>query len=101
MIVYCSVPSEAVGQDISRVIVQEGLCACVTQIPGVKSYYIYEGEFCEDEEQLLMIKTASTHFKALEKRVRELHPYEIPEIIATPITESSAPYQQWLLAALK
>jgi len=101
MIVYCSVPNESVAQEISRSIVEEGLCACVTQIPRVKSYYIYEGEFCEDDEHLLMIKTASTHYKALEQRLNELHPYDVPEIICTPIIESSPAYHAWLIAALK
>ena len=101
MIVYCSVPNESVAQEISRVIVQEGLCACVTQIPRVKSYYVYEGEFCEDDEHLLMIKTASSHYKELEARLMELHPYDIPEIICTPIIESSKAYHDWLLASLK
>ena len=101
MIVYCSVPNESVAQDISRSIIEEGLCACVTQIPRVKSYYIYEGEFCEDDEHLLMIKTASSHYKVLESRLKELHPYDVPEIICVPIIESSAEYREWVLAALK
>jgi len=101
MIVYCSVPNECVAQEISRTIVEEGLCACVTQIPRVKSYYIYDGEFCEDDEHLLMIKTASSHYKVLESRLTELHPYEVPEIICIPIIESSPAYHEWVLAALK
>jgi len=100
MIVFCTVPNEQVAKEISRAIVTEALCACVNQIPQVKSYYIYEGEFCEDKEILLLIKTASSHFKALEQRLKELHPYDLPEIIATPITESSAEYKSWLLKAL-
>lgn len=100
MIVYCTVPDEASAEQISRALVTEALCACVNQIPKIKSYYIYEGKLCEDNELLLVIKTASTHFKALEKRIKELHPYALPEIIATPIIEASSEYRTWLLKAL-
>lgn len=100
MIVFCTVPDEATAQSIARAIVEEGLCACVNQIPRIKSYYIYEEKFCEDDELLLLIKTASSHFKALEKRLNELHPYDVVEIIATPITEASTEYKSWLLKSL-
>ena len=100
MIVYCTVPDEKIAQEISRTIVTEGLCACVNQISKVKSYYIYEGEFCEDNELLLLMKTAPSHYKKLEKRLKELHPYELPEIIATSITEASSEYKSWLLNSL-
>lgn len=100
MIVFCTVPDEATAKEISRAIVKEGLCACVNQIPKIKSYYIYEGEFCEDNELLLLIKTASSHYKALENRLKELHPYDTPEIIATPICEASTEYREWMLKSL-
>ena len=101
MIVFCTVPNEDVAKEMSRTLVTEALCACVNQIPKVRSYYIYEGEFCEDDEVLLLIKTAPTHYKALETRLKELHPYELPEIIATSITEASPQYRSWLLKALR
>jgi len=100
MIVYCTVPDEKTAEEIARTLVKEGLCACINQIPKIKSYYIYEGEFCEDNELLLLIKTAQTHYKALEKRLKELHPYDVPEIIATPICEASTEYRAWMLNAL-
>ncbi len=100
MIVFCTVPDEDTAKKIARTVVQEALCACVNSIPKVKSYYIYEGEFCEDDELLLLIKTAPSHFKRLEQRLKELHPYDTPEIIATPISESSPEYREWMLNAL-
>ncbi len=100
MIVFCTVPDEVVAKEIARTIVKEGLCACVNEIPKVRSYYIYEGEFCEDNELLLLIKTAPSHFTALEKRLKVLHPYDTPEIIATTISEASSEYRDWMLKAL-
>jgi len=100
MIVFCTVPDEETAKSIARTIVTEGLCACVNQIPSVKSYYIYEDEFCEDNELLLMIKTAPTHYEKLEKRLLQLHPYDTPEIIATSISEASLDYKEWLLKSL-
>ena len=100
MIVFCTVPDEDTAKEIARIIVKEGLCACVNQIPKVKSYYLYEDEFCEENELLLLIKTASSHFQALENRLKELHPYDVPEIIATPISEASVEYRDWMLKSL-
>jgi len=101
LIVFCTVPDEKSAKDIAYTLVKEGLCACVNQIPKVTSYYIYEDEFCEDNELLLLIKTASSHFKRLQDRIKELHPYDVPEIIGTGISEISPEYEKWLLTALK
>lgn len=101
MLVFCTVPDEKAAKNISYALVKEGLCACVNQVPGVTSYYIYEDEFCEDNELLLMIKTSPSHFKTLQERLMELHPYDVPEIIGVRISEISPAYQKWLLAALR
>ncbi len=101
MIVFCTVPDRETGRRIATALVEEGLCACVNQLPAVTSYYIYEGAFCEDAEELLIIKSLPSHFEALEGRIRELHPYDIPEIIAAKIEAGSDPYMKWLEGALK
>jgi len=101
LVVSCTVPNVEVAQAISRVVVMEGLCACVNQIPNVVSYYVYDGEFCEDDELLLLMKTSEANYKALEERLKALHPYDVVEIIASPITEGSAEYFSWMNATLK
>lgn len=101
MIVLCTVPDEQTAKNIAYTLVKEGLCACVNQIPKINSYYIYDGEFCEDNELLLLIKTAPSHFKTLQERLKELHPYDVPEIIGIRISEISPEYEKWLLAALR
>jgi periplasmic divalent cation tolerance protein len=101
MIVLCTVPDEDFARELSRKLVQEGLCACVNQIPHLRSYYIYEGKFCEDDELLLLMKTDEEHYERLQKRILELHPYETPEIIATKIDKALPAYMAWLQSSLK
>lgn len=101
LVVSCTVPNAEVAQAISHVVVMEGLCSCVNQVPNVVSYYMYEGEFCEDDELLLLMKTSEQHYPALEKRLKELHPYDVPEIIASPITQALPEYLSWMQNTLK
>ena len=99
--IQCSVPSKKVAKKIARELVEERLCACVNILPKIRSFYIYEGEFCEDEELLLLIKTDKKYYSAVEKRILSLHPYSLPEIIALPVMKGSADYMEWVNKALK
>jgi len=101
MIVFCTVPSKEEGERIARALVEEGLCACVNRIPSLTSYYVYDGRFCEDAEELLVIKTLPDRYERLERRILELHPYEVPEIIAVEIAAGSSAYMKWLGDALR
>lgn len=83
---------------IARVLVEERLAACVNRIPGVASTYRWQGEIHEDAEVLLVIKTTRERFDALRARLLELHPYEVPELIALDIIDGHAPYLDWLRA---
>ena len=99
--IQCSVPSKKVAKKIAKTLVEEQLCACVNILPKMRSFYIYEGEYCEDEEFLLLIKTDKEHYKAVEERILSLHPYEIPEIIALPVIKGAKDYVKWAKKALK
>lgn len=99
--IQCAVPTKKVAKKIAKKLVEEQLCACVNIVPKITSFYIYDGEFCEDEELLLLIKTDKEHYKTVEKRIMALHPYEVPEIIALPVTKGASSYLQWAQAALK
>lgn len=101
VVVYCTVPDAAVGKEIAETIVHERLCACVNQVPAVTSYYIYNDEFNVESEEFLMIKTRMSHFEVLKNRIIELHPYDVPEIIAAEIIAGSQSYLQWLGKSLK
>jgi periplasmic divalent cation tolerance protein len=76
--------------------VDERLAACVNRLGPVQSVYRWEGKIEQSEEQLLIIKTERRLFAALEKRVRELHSYSVPEIVALPIIDGSQDYLRWL-----
>jgi periplasmic divalent cation tolerance protein len=99
ILVLCSCPEESVALDIARVLVIEGLAACVHRVAVGASIYRWEGQLCEQVEQLLMIKTTPARYEALEMRLKALHPYEIPEIIAIPVVAGSRQYLAWLAAA--
>ena len=99
ILVLCTCPDEAVAVDIARVLVNEGLAACVNRMGPVTSTYQWDGRLCEAPEQLLLIKTTPARYEALEMRLKALHPYDIPEIIALPVVAGSSQYLAWLNAA--
>jgi periplasmic divalent cation tolerance protein len=99
ILVLCSCPDESVALDIARVLVTEGLAACVNRLVSATSIYQWEGRICEHGEQLLMIKTTPARYQALEMRLKALHPYEIPEIIAIPVVAGFGQYLAWIASA--
>ena len=96
LVVYVTAPSAPVGRDIASALLDSRLCACVNILPSVTSLYVWEGEVCRDEEVLLLIKTSKARFDALAATVRQNHPYDVPEIIATPIVAGTADYLAWI-----
>ena len=95
--VLVSVPTSELGEQIAHQLVSSHLAACVSILPRMKSVYFWEGAVEVSEEFLLIIKTSSHRFGALQQEVRTLHPYETPEIIALPITDAFAGYANWVL----
>jgi periplasmic divalent cation tolerance protein len=81
---------------LAHALVEEHLAACCNVLPGIRSVYRWQGTVHEDEEHLLLCKTRRSLFSQLVTRVRELHSYELPEIICTDITDGSAPYLNWI-----
>lgn len=96
-VVFCTFPNPDKAAEVGRVLVEERLCACVNLTPPVRSIYAWKGTIEDDTETLAVIKTSADRFEALAKRIAELHPYEVPEVIALPIVEGHAPYLAWLL----
>lgn len=95
--VYCTCPDEQVAKSISTHVVEEGLAGCVNRIPGLTSVYKWEGELKSGTEVLLLIKTAADRCEALVAELARIHPYELPEIIAVPVTTGHQPYLDWIV----
>ncbi|HIK29747.1 MAG TPA: divalent-cation tolerance protein CutA [Oscillatoriales cyanobacterium M59_W2019_021] len=93
VLVTAGSPEEA--EAIARTLVEHRLTACVTLLP-VRSVYSWQGEVHADEEWQLIAKTELAQFPSLEAKIRELHSYEVPEIIALPIVAGSQPYLNWI-----
>lgn len=94
--VFVTVPNQAVGRGISRYVVQQGFAACVNIIPGVKSIYRWKGRVEVGREVLLIIKTTRNKYTMLERAVRKLHPYEVPEIIGLHAAVGLPQYLEWV-----
>ena len=95
-LVMCTCPDQASAEHLAETLVSERLAACVTMVPGLVSCYRWEGQLQRDHELLLLIKTQSTQYSALEARIRSVHPYQVPEIIALPIQAGLPAYLAWI-----
>ena len=98
LVVLCTCPDEDTGRRIAEALVREHLAACVNRMPGVRSTYRWQGQVMDEPEVLLIIKTVKSRYDALEVRLKALHPYEVPEIIAIPVVAGSAQYLTWVAA---
>ena len=96
IIVYITVPSRDVGEQIARTLVEKNLAACVNISPGICSIYKWQGEINQDNELLLIAKTRTSLFEQLETTVKQLHPYDVPEVIGTPIIMGSNKFLTWI-----
>ncbi|MBI2944175.1 MAG: divalent-cation tolerance protein CutA [Candidatus Wallbacteria bacterium] len=95
--VICNCPPDR-AEGIARALVEERLAACVNVVPGVVSVYRWKGELCRDGESTLLIKTRSARMAALTRRLVELHPYEVPEVISLELKpdEGEKRYLDWV-----
>lgn len=96
-IIYCTVPNEFNANLIATTLIEENIAACVNILPSVTSVYKWEGIVQTDNEMLLIIKTREEKFEEAEKKIKELHEYSVPEIIALPIIKGSEEYQRWIV----
>ena len=96
IVVLITAKNASEAKKISTALVDQKLAACCNILPAIRSIYRWEGKVCDDREVLMIVKTSRDAFSALEKKVKTLHSYAVPEIIALPIIEGSKPYLKWL-----
>jgi periplasmic divalent cation tolerance protein len=96
LVVLCTCPDAAAAGTIAETLLREGLAACVNAVPGIASVYLWQGEIQRDSEVLLLIKSTQARLAELTERVREIHPYELPEIVALPVSGGLPDYLQWV-----
>jgi periplasmic divalent cation tolerance protein len=100
-VILTTCPDEAVASRIARELVESGLAACVSRVGPVHSTYRWQGAIQDEPEVLLVIKSLTTRYPELQMRLKSLHPYQVPEIIALPVTSGSADYLSWLEGAVR
>lgn len=94
--VFTTIPDKQDGNKISKALIGKRLAACV-QIGGpIKSVYRWKGKVETEREWVCIIKTRESLYEKVEKIIKAIHPYEIPEIIASPITRANRDYLKWL-----
>ena len=89
------------AQKIASALVRAREAACVNIVPGIRSVYVWEEKECNEQECLLLIKSTSEKFEAVRSRIRQLHSYQLPEIIAVPVSAGDAAYLAWLREGVK
>jgi periplasmic divalent cation tolerance protein len=96
LLVLVTAPSAEKAAELARALVEERLAACGNVVPGLRSIYRWEGAVHDEAEALLLLKTTRARLEALRARVIELHPYEVPEVLAFAADAGSAPYLAWV-----
>lgn len=98
LIVFCTFPDAEQARRAGTALVEARLAACVNLLPGVESIYRWQGAMETAAEVLAVFKTTTAVYPAFESRLRALHPYEVPEIIALRPEQVAASYAQWVVA---
>jgi len=95
-IVLSTCPDEHTAERLAATLVEKDIAACVNIIPGIQSIYHWKGKVEKDREWLLVIKAATARYADIEHTIVSLHPYELPEIIAVPISAGLPAYLAWM-----
>lgn len=96
VVVLTTLPSDADGKSFARALVDERLAACVNLLAPMESVYRWEGRVETETERQVIVKTSRERLAALWDRVRELHPYEVPEFLVLPIADGNEAYLRWI-----
>jgi periplasmic divalent cation tolerance protein len=100
-LILCTCPDQNTADTIARQLISDKLAACVNILPGLASVYEWQGEIETAREHLLLIKSHSARFSAIETAIKTTHPYQLPEIIAVAIESGSSDYLKWIDSCLR
>ena len=90
-----TLPDRDSARQLAQKLVGEQLAACVNILPGVESVYFWQGKIEQSDEVLLLIKVPEAGYEAVQQRLKTLHPYQVPELIALPVVKALPEYVQW------
>jgi periplasmic divalent cation tolerance protein len=96
VVVFVTAPTAREARLLAETLVKEKLAACASVLPGLRSVYRWKGKVESASESLLLIKTRRSRLTALTRRVKALHPYEVPEIVACPVVGGNPDYLRWV-----
>jgi periplasmic divalent cation tolerance protein len=96
-VIVTSVGTEQQAVEISEELVAKRLATCINIVPCLRSIYRWKGKVCEDTEYLLMIKTRRSLFGAVSEAIREIHSYELPEVLEFPVGSAEPHFHQWVV----
>jgi len=96
MLVLTTLPNSDAAADLAKKVVGEKLAACANVLPAVRSIYRWQGAVQDENEVLVLLKTRRAQFERLKTRILELHPYDVPEVIAIPVEQGHGAYLDWI-----
>lgn len=96
VVVLCTCPTGDTAETISRTLVEEGRAACVNIVASVQSIYRWNDHIQHENESLLIIKSSDAKYTELQQRLEVLHPYDVPEILALPVSDGLPAYLEWV-----
>lgn len=96
LLALCTCPDHTCAEAIANRLVEDGLAACVNILPAISSVYRWQGSLETSQESMLLIKTRSERYPEIERSIRKLHPYELPEVIAVSVAQGLPDYLRWI-----
>lgn len=101
VVVLCTAPDEHCARQLAASVLEAELAACVTLLPGARSFYRWEGKLEQQSEVQLVIKSDASHQHALLQQLKQHHPYQTPELLVLPVLGGDGDYLTWLNASLR
>src|SRR5258706_16392749 len=92
LLVFTTLPSADKAAELAKLVVEERLAAGANLLPAIRSIYRWQGKLQDENEVLLLLKTRAEHLERLKLRILELHPYEVPEVLALPVEAGDPPH---------